>query len=51
MWPKVMRTTIVFMESINLDGKTNFFEKRVSEYQVGSHSGVNDNAFNLDTDF
>ncbi|CAI9553643.1 unnamed protein product [Staurois parvus] len=41
-----------FMENISLEGKTNFFEKRVSEYQrfaVMSHS--QDNVFTLDADF
>ena len=45
-----------FMEMISLQGKTNFFEKRVSEYQK---SGVmntvsnqkEDNVFSLDEDF
>lgn len=45
-----------FMEMISLQGKTNFFEKRVSEYQK---SGVmntitnqkDDNVFSLDEDF
>ncbi|KAG8441745.1 hypothetical protein GDO86_010791 [Hymenochirus boettgeri] len=41
-----------FMENISLEGKTNFFEKRVSEYQrfaVMSHT--QDNVFTLDADF
>ncbi|KAM9308055.1 ribonucleoside-diphosphate reductase subunit M2 B [Gastrophryne carolinensis] len=41
-----------FMENISLEGKTNFFEKRVSEYQrfaVMSHT--EDNVFTLDADF
>jgi ribonucleoside-diphosphate reductase beta chain len=40
-----------FMEMISLQGKTNFFEKRVGEYQK---SGVKENAskeFSLDADF
>lgn len=41
-----------FMERIGLEGKTNFFEKRVAEY---SRAGVGKNqeqmAFSLDTDF
>jgi ribonucleoside-diphosphate reductase beta chain len=41
-----------FMEKIGLDGKTNFFEKRVSEYQIGNKSQkVNDESFDLDGDF
>ena len=42
-----------FMELISLQGKTNFFEKRVSEYQksgVGSSNAENRN-FSLDEDF
>ena len=27
-----------FMELISLEGKTNFFEKRVGEYQLGCHT-------------
>jgi len=41
-----------FMELISLQGKTNFFEKRVAEYKkagVGEKSG--DNLFKLDEDF
>ncbi|OCT74932.1 ribonucleoside-diphosphate reductase subunit M2 B [Xenopus laevis] len=41
-----------FMENISLEGKTNFFEKRVSEYQrfaVMAHT--EDNVFTLDADF
>ena len=26
-----------FMDNLGLDGKTNFFEKRVTEYQLASH--------------
>lgn len=49
------------MEMISLSGKTNFFEKRVSDYQkngvlnaskdVGSATKENAHAFNLDADF
>jgi len=42
-----------FMDMISLQGKTNFFEKRVAEYQkagVSSSSDSND-AFSLDEDF
>src|SRR6187551_928139 len=41
-----------FMEMISLQGKTNFFEKRVSEYKkqgVGQAQG--DNVFKMDEDF
>jgi len=41
-----------FMELISLQGKTNFFEKRVGEYQkAGVKSDKADNAFRLDVDF
>lgn len=41
-----------FMEMISLQGKTNFFEKRVAEYQkAGVMSTKEDNVFKLDEDF
>lgn len=41
-----------FMDMINLQGKTNFFEKRVGEYQkAGVKSGGKDQMFSLDADF
>ncbi|HEY6161834.1 MAG TPA: ribonucleoside-diphosphate reductase small subunit [Bacteroidia bacterium] len=41
-----------FMELISLQGKTNFFEKRVAEYQkAGVTSKKEDNVFKLDEDF
>ena len=47
-----------FMELLSLEGKTNFFEKRVGEYQragVMAHLDLDPNAkenqFNLDCDF
>ncbi|XP_048414182.1 ribonucleoside-diphosphate reductase subunit M2 isoform X2 [Stegostoma tigrinum] len=41
-----------FMENISLEGKTNFFEKRVAEYQrMGVMSKAEDNNFTLDADF
>ncbi|WP_375437653.1 ribonucleoside-diphosphate reductase small subunit [uncultured Hymenobacter sp.] len=41
-----------FMEMISLQGKTNFFEKRVAEYQkAGVMSERTENAFSLDEDF
>ena len=39
-----------FMETISLQGKTNFFEKRVSEYQRPSDRSIDDTSFN-DTEF
>jgi ribonucleoside-diphosphate reductase beta chain len=43
-----------FMEMISLQGKTNFFEKRVGEYQkagVLNNSDEGSKSFNLDADF
>uniref|UniRef100_A0AAR2IX62 ribonucleoside-diphosphate reductase n=1 Tax=Pygocentrus nattereri TaxID=42514 RepID=A0AAR2IX62_PYGNA len=41
-----------FMESISLEGKTNFFEKRVAEYQrFGVMSNTMECEFTLDADF
>jgi len=41
-----------FMEMISLEGKTNFFEKRVGEYQkMGVMGSKEDNKFTLDADF
>ena len=41
-----------FMELISLQGKTNFFEKRVGDYQkAGVTSSKEDNVFKIDEDF
>ncbi|XP_063215748.1 ribonucleoside-diphosphate reductase subunit M2 B isoform X1 [Bacillus rossius redtenbacheri] len=41
-----------FMEHISLEGKTNFFEKKVGEYQkCGVMASKNENVFTLDADF
>ncbi|XP_061126906.1 ribonucleoside-diphosphate reductase subunit M2 isoform X1 [Syngnathus typhle] len=41
-----------FMENISLEGKTNFFEKRVGEYQrMGVMADNTDNTFTLEADF
>ncbi|VDK47119.1 unnamed protein product [Anisakis simplex] len=41
-----------FMTGISVEAKTNFFEKRVSEYQkAGVLSNDCDKAFNIDADF
>ncbi|RXM36969.1 Ribonucleoside-diphosphate reductase subunit M2 [Acipenser ruthenus] len=41
-----------FMENISLEGKTNFFEKRVGEYQrMGVMSKPTEKTFTLDADF
>jgi ribonucleoside-diphosphate reductase beta chain len=52
--PKVYNTTnpFDFMDLISLQGKTNFFEKRVGEYQKSGVMGnKEDNIFTLDEDF
>jgi len=53
---KVYNTTnpFDFMDMISIQGKTNFFEKRVGEYQkagVLNNSGGKSNAFSMDEDF
>jgi ribonucleoside-diphosphate reductase beta chain len=41
-----------FMEMISIQGKTNFFEKRVGEYQkAGVLAGKENQTFSLDEDF
>ena len=41
-----------WMELISIQGKTNFFEKRVGEYSNKSNpNSDNDNAFSVDEDF
>jgi ribonucleotide reductase beta subunit family protein with ferritin-like domain len=37
-----------FMETISLQGKTNFFEKRVSEYQKPADRVIDDDCFSGD---
>ncbi len=53
--PKLYNATnpFDFMEMISLQGKTNFFEKRVAEYQKAGVMGNKEenNVFNLDEDF
>jgi len=39
-----------FMEQISIEGKTNFFEKRVGEYALANKE-KSDNIFDLDTEF
>lgn len=53
-YPKVYNVENPFpwMEMISLQGKTNFFEKRVSEYQkAGVMANKEDQTFTLDADF
>jgi len=52
--PKIYSVTnpFDFMEMISLQGKTNFFEKRVAEYQkAGVRTSKVDNTFSLNEDF
>lgn len=39
-----------FMEMISLEGKTNFFEKKVGEYSLVSETRDDDSVFNMDGD-
>jgi len=50
-YPKMYNTLnpFDFMEKIGLEGKTNFFEKRVTEYEKNNESGGNLN-FDIDSD-
>lgn len=43
----VFRLCVCRMEMISLQGKTNFFEKKVSEYQMAQKEG----AFTTEEDF
>lgn len=40
-----------FMANISLQGKTNFFEKRVGEYQKAGVKNSSENTFDMDVDF
>lgn len=40
-----------FMANISLQGKTNFFEKRVAEYQKAGVLNSSENSFDMDVDF
>ncbi len=47
-----MTNPIYFMDSISLEGKTDFFEKRVDEYRkMGVMFSKEDIKFTLDADF
>jgi ribonucleotide reductase beta subunit family protein with ferritin-like domain len=41
----------MFMERISAEGKTNFFEKRVSQYQKASSTKKDDFGLNITDDF
>jgi len=48
------KNTFTFMEMISLEGKTNFFEKRVGDYSkanVNTNNNNNSRKFTLDADF
>jgi len=52
--PKLFKTEnpFDFMENLSLEGKTNFFEKKVSEYQkMGVMNKPEERVFSLDADF
>jgi len=51
-YPKIYNTSnpFDFMEMISLQGKTNFFEKRVGDYSLSSGSKTED-AFDMDDEF
>ena len=40
-----------WMEMISLEGKTNFFEKRVAEYSLADKENNDESTFNFDEDF
>jgi len=53
-YPKMFNATnpFDFMEMISLEGKTNFFEKRVGDYQKAGVMGTRDSqTFSLEEDF
>ena len=51
-YPKIYNVTNCFdwMELISLEGKTNMFERKISEYSLSNKAGIDD-AFNLSDDF
>ena len=52
IYPGLQTCPLKFMTSISLDGKTNFFERRVSEYaKSGVMTSKDDALFDLDTEF
>jgi ribonucleoside-diphosphate reductase beta chain len=40
-----------FMELISIEGKTNFFERRVGEYALATKDSIRDDAFEFDEEF
>lgn len=53
IWNSKLPESFDFMENLSLEGKTNFFEKRVGEYAKAGvmESNSNNMSFNLDEDF
>lgn len=53
-YPKIYNSTLPemfqFMDMLSLEGKSNFFERRVSEYSLAG-VGVDNNSFGLDSSF
>jgi ribonucleotide reductase beta subunit family protein with ferritin-like domain len=52
-YPKIYNSSnpFDFMEMISLQGKTNFFEKRVGDYSLSSGSKTEEDAFAMDDEF
>jgi ribonucleoside-diphosphate reductase subunit M2 len=48
---KKTKNPFSFMELISLEGKTNFFERKVGEYPSGMMSNRQDQVFILDAEF
>jgi ribonucleotide reductase beta subunit family protein with ferritin-like domain len=48
---KRVKNPFSFMEMISLEGKTNFFENKVSEYSIGRERANEKEVFNLNSDF
>ena len=53
-YPKIYNSSLPemfqFMDMLSLEGKSNFFERRVSEYSLAG-VGVDDNSFGLNSSF
>ena len=45
------KDTILNVSDISIQGKTNFFEKRVGEYSNVANSEASENVFDLNSDF
>ena len=51
IWNTQLPTVLNFMENISLEGKTNFFEKRVGEYAKAGVMNSSDTLFSIDSEF